>query len=94
MKMNMSEMIIMLAMLVVLMFPAIGMAQTDVAPVDGTTGSAGWDMALTVVLPLLVAASSIIANFFEVKPTDPPAWAFVKRIINTLAINLSSKAGK
>jgi len=80
--------------LVAMVFPSLSMADTTASTVSPSTGSAGWDMALTVVLPLLVAASSIIANFFEVKPTDPPALVFVKRIINTLALNLSHKAGK
>lgn len=92
-KINLFSMMLFVALMALLMFPAMSMAQT-VPGESASTGSQGWDLALTVVLPVIIAASSIIANFFEIKPTDPPAWAFVKRIINTLALNLSSKAGQ
>lgn len=63
------------------------------ADVIASTGSDGWDMALKIVLPLILLCSSLMSNMFTVKPGDSPGWVAVKRIINTLALNLSPNAG-
>lgn len=84
--------VMIMALVAVFMFTAGSSAQEAAAVVG--TGSQGWDIALGIALPIILALSSFLANFFTIKTTDAPALIAVKKIINLLALNLSPNAGK
>ena len=47
-----------------------------------------------VLVLLIPAIASVIANFTEVKPEDGPKTKVAKKLINLFALNWSAKAGK
>ncbi len=53
-----------------------------------------WDSILPIVLAVLVPVASLLANLSAISETDKPWVKFLKKVVNTFALNFSAKAGQ